>query len=124
VIDGPEEARRGGLEAIDSVLASGGDADDVLREVVTILHDRLDGVSFAGIAFIEGSELVLGPATGEGDGAARESFPISFRGGHVANLEVAGELDQGDRTMLERVAVVISPYCLVGWDTGGEDWQP
>ena len=25
---------------------------------------------------------------------------------------------------LERVAVLISPYCLVGWDTGGVPWDP
>ncbi len=26
----------------------------------------------------------------------------------------------GDRDFLERVAELLSPYCLVGWDTGGE----
>ena len=32
--------------------------------------------------------------------------------------------DADDRQFLERVAVLISPYCLVGWDTGGEPWRP
>jgi putative methionine-R-sulfoxide reductase with GAF domain len=32
--------------------------------------------------------------------------------------------DADDREFLERVAVLISPYCLVGWDTGGEPWRP
>ena len=34
------------------------------------------------------------------------------------------ELTQDDTALLERVAVLISPYCLVGWDTGGEAWSP
>jgi putative methionine-R-sulfoxide reductase with GAF domain len=29
-----------------------------------------------------------------------------------------------DRAFLERVAQLISPHCLVGWDTGGEAWTP
>jgi putative methionine-R-sulfoxide reductase with GAF domain len=29
-----------------------------------------------------------------------------------------------DRKFLERVAELLSPYCLVGWDTGGEPWEP
>jgi hypothetical protein len=41
----------------------------------------------------------------------------------VAELEVAPATD-ADRGVLERVATMISPYCLVGWDTGGEKWAP
>ena len=25
---------------------------------------------------------------------------------------------------LERAAALLAPYCLVGWDTGGEEWVP
>ena len=28
-----------------------------------------------------------------------------------------------DQAFLERVALLISPYCLVGWDTGGTPWS-
>ena len=28
-----------------------------------------------------------------------------------------------ERAFLERVALLISPYCLVGWDTGGVPWS-
>jgi len=28
-----------------------------------------------------------------------------------------------DTKLIERVAAVISPHCLVGWDTGGVDWD-
>ena len=26
--------------------------------------------------------------------------------------------------LVERVAALISPYVLLGWDTGGETWTP
>ena len=42
----------------------------------------------------------------------------------MADLEAGGELTGADRALLERVAVLVSPYALVGWDTGGEEWTP
>ena len=41
----------------------------------------------------------------------------------VAELEVSVSLAE-DREFLERVATIVSPYCLVGWDTAGEPWTP
>ena len=29
-----------------------------------------------------------------------------------------------DDAFLQRVATLVSPYCLVGWDTHGERWEP
>jgi hypothetical protein len=111
---------RGTLEAIDRILNRGGDADDVLRAVLGALA-RL--YSYAAIAFVEDGNLVVGPETGERpDGT--ESFPISFRDPHVAELRVTPPAaDPEERTFLERVALLISPYCLVGWDTGGVPWS-
>jgi L-methionine (R)-S-oxide reductase len=159
---------RGAVEAIERVLNRGGDADDVLRHVVTILHERVPHYSWLGIYFVEGSELVLGPWRGPAAtehvripigrgicGAAAASgqteivedvsaderylacFP-STRSEIVVPIHydarVVGEIDvdsdepaafgDGDRLFLERVATLISPYCLVGWDTGGERWAP
>ena len=37
---------------------------------------------------------------------------------------VAAELDEESRAFLQRVALLISPHCLVGWDTRGEAWSP
>lgn len=51
---------RGALEAVDRVLNRGGEADDVLREVVAILHERA-GYAWAGIRFVEAGGPVLGP---------------------------------------------------------------
>ena len=46
--------------------------------------------------------------------------PVVYRGERVG--ELVGAVD--DRAFLERVATLISPYVLVGWDTGGEGWEP
>ena len=108
------------LEAVERVLDSGGEADDVLRQVVAILYVRLG--SFVRISFVESDSLVPGPAAGEETPTA--AFPIAFQGNRVADLEAGGELTDEDRALLERVAVLVSPYALVGWDTGGEQWNP
>jgi hypothetical protein len=110
----------GALEAVERILNRGGDADDVLRAVVAVLHERLG--RFFRISFVEGDELVPGPAAGEE--AATTAFPIAWQGRRVAELEASGELGGPDRDLLERVAILVSPYALVGWDTGGERWAP
>lgn len=52
--------------------------------------------------------------------------PISFEGRVVGEIDVdsdeAGAFGPEDRSFLERVALLISPHCLVGWDTGGVPW--
>jgi hypothetical protein len=110
----------GALEGIERVLNRGGEADDVLRQVVTILHERLD--RFVRISFVESDVLVPGPALGEE--SATTAFPIAFQGSRVADLEAGGDLTDDDRALLERVAILVSPYALVGWDTLGEEWTP
>ncbi len=115
-------AHDGALEAIDRILNRGGDADEVLRDVVAVLHRDY---SWVGISFVEDGELVLGPAQGVQSTVARIAIPISYENNVVAELGVsADELNPADRAFLERVAVLISPYCLVGWDTRGEAWSP
>ena len=113
-------AQSGALEEVERVLDSGGEADDVLRQVVAILHERLD--RFIRISFVEADSLVPGPAAG--DETATTVIPIAFQGHRVADLEAGGELTDEDRALLERVAILVSPYALVGWDTGGEKWTP
>jgi hypothetical protein len=109
----------GALEAIDRILNRGGDADDVLREVVVALVDR--GCAWAGIAFVEDGSLVLGPRAGEADEAARTVTEIAFKGDKVGELWVDA---CDDSALLDRVAVLVSAHVLLGWDTGGEDWEP
>ncbi|HEU4451341.1 MAG TPA: GAF domain-containing protein [Gaiellaceae bacterium] len=54
--------------------------------------------------------------------------PISYEGRVVGEIDVDSDLPGAfgpeDRAFLERVAVLVSPHCLVGWDTRGEAWSP
>ena len=97
------------------------DADDVLRDAVARLGETYD---WAGIAFVEQAELALGPATGPSP-AQTFDVPILYDGARIAELRVAPpDVTPDQRASLEREAERLSPYCLVGWDTGGEEWTP
>jgi hypothetical protein len=112
----------GALEAIDRILNRGGDADEVLRAVVAVLRERA-GFDWAGIAFVESGELRLGPESGERK-EDLASYTVAFRGDRVAELQISPSPREADaRKFLERVALLISPHCLVGWDTGGLPWN-
>jgi GAF domain-containing protein len=54
--------------------------------------------------------------------------PVSYEDIVVAEIDIDSNtpaaFTSGDQAFLERVAALISPYCLVGWDTGGEEWAP
>ncbi len=115
-----EHERRGAVEALERLLNRGGDADDVLRGVVQVLFGLY---AYAGIDFVEGERLVTGPSLGTPDATASR-YPIVFDGVKVAELVAGSPAADDDSAFLERVATIISPYCLVGWDTGGEAWSP
>jgi hypothetical protein len=103
---------------IDEALERG-DADEVLRGVVSALVDH--GCAWAGILFAEGDELVLGPSAGEPDPGLRVQRPVVYEGTRVAELVVDG---CNDPAFLDDVADRIAIHCLVGWDTAGEAWTP
>jgi putative methionine-R-sulfoxide reductase with GAF domain len=157
---------RSALEAVDRIVNREAEADEVLRCVVELLHDRFTHYSWVGIYLIEGRDLVLGPwkgprATehvripiGEGIcGAAAATgrtevvddvnadarylacfpstrseivVPISYERRVVGEIDIDSDtpaaFGEADRAFLERVALLISPHCLVGWDTGGVPW--
>jgi L-methionine (R)-S-oxide reductase len=157
---------RDAIEAVQRILNRGGDADEVLRQVVELLQDRFDHYSWVGIYLVEGDDLVLGPwkgpeATehvripiGQGIcGAAAASgrtevvddvnadprylacfpstrseivVPIAYEGRVVGEIDIDSDkpaaFTDADRVFLERVATLIAPYSLVGWDTRGEPW--
>jgi hypothetical protein len=95
------------------------DADEQLRDIVSDLAGRADCV-WAGIFFVEEDHLVLGPEAGSPDEARRIAVPVVWRSTRVAELSADGTID---REELETVAAAIADLCLVGWDTGGEEWQ-
>ncbi len=160
------DAYRGALEAVDRVVNRESEADEVLRKVVDVLHDRFTHYSWVGIYLVEGTDLVLGPwkgpnatkhvriPVGQGIcGAAAASgrtevvddvgmddrylacfastrseivVPIAYEGRVVGEIDIDSDVpaafSEADRVFLERVALLISPHCLVGWDTGGLPW--
>jgi hypothetical protein len=108
--------RPGALEAVGTIVERGGDADEVLRSVLDVLHDR--GIPFAEVRFVEEGRLVAGPSVGTR--TETRTTPVVYRGDRVGTLELA----DADTAFADRVASLISPYVLVGWDTAGEPWSP
>ena len=108
------------LAAIDVALASGNDADDVLREVVAELVKE-PAIEWAGILFLEEGSFALGPEAGVPDPTRRLGVPVSYQSTVVGELAIDGEAEP---PFLERVAALISTHVLLGWDTRGEAWEP
>jgi L-methionine (R)-S-oxide reductase len=54
--------------------------------------------------------------------------PIAYESRVVGEIDIDSDVPAAfgddDRAFLERVALLISPHCLVGWDTGGAAWTP
>jgi hypothetical protein len=66
-------------------------------------------------------QLVVGPHFGREDDTRRTRVPIEFQGVAIGELGVDGEADP---ELLARIAARISGHVLIGWDTGGEAWEP
>ena len=108
------------LDAIDLILTAGNDADDVLREVVAELLKE-PTIERAGVLFLEDGSHVLGPEAGVASPSRRIGVAVSYQGAVVGELAIDGD---ADIPFLERVALLISTHVLLGWDTGGEAWEP
>lgn len=65
-----------------------------------------------------------GPATGM---PAQLEVPVVFEGTTVAAIAIDSDRDDrlgpGGAAFLARVADLIAPHCLVGWDTDGVPWS-
>ena len=52
--------------------------------------------------------------------------PIAYEGKIVGEIDIDSDqpaaFGEADGAFLERVTVLISPHCLVAWDTGGVSW--
>jgi hypothetical protein len=108
------------LEALEQILAGGGEPDDVLRSVVRALADE-PAIAWAGIVFLEDGKPTLGPEAGATDESRRARVPVTYRGAQVGELWIDGEAEP---SFLQRVAELISAHVLIGWDTRGERWEP
>jgi hypothetical protein len=123
----PAASRNAVLEAIVQLVGRETDADQLLREAVRLLADGLAAARWVGIAFVEEGTLALGPVAGTAPGPPVRPVlhqPVEYDRAIVAELwlDTDAEADADDRVFLERVTGLLSPYCLVGWDTGGEAW--
>ena len=106
------------MSALEVIIAAGGEPDEVLRKVVAGLVES-GAATWAGILFVESGDLVLGPEAGIASGDAVR-VPVLYDGKPVAELAADG----ADAALLEKLAGLIGEHCLVGWDTGGEAWDP
>jgi putative methionine-R-sulfoxide reductase with GAF domain len=111
----------GAVEAVVRIIDREDDADEILRQTVAELADRYS--AFAGVRFVEEGELVLGPAAGA-PGGEETAVAVRFNDQVVAELVTSALLEGAERAAWDRIAELVSPYCLVGWDTGGEGWEP
>lgn len=109
------------LDAIEHLVAESEEADALLRGVVAILAESY--AAGCGIRFVEEGAWSLGPWNGTDDPVVAD-VAVRYDDEIVAELITTTALDDTSRLTWERVANLIAPYCLVGWDTGGEDWEP
>ena len=73
--------------------------------MVTVIHER---------AGFDWARITPGPQAGATTERAA-SFPISFRGSRLAELQVAPEpRDPAAQAFLERVALLVSAHCVQG----------
>lgn len=105
---------------LSRILEETDDADEALSRLVAVLADE-PGIEWACVAFLDDGSLTFGPAAGSPDDARRTRVPIAFAGDPVGELLVDGA---PDRAFLDQVAELIAPQVLIGWDTGGERWEP
>jgi len=108
------------VAAVEDVLGRDDEPDDGLRAAVALLASQAE-IVWAGIAFREAGELVLGPEAGAPDPSRRVCVPVVYDGSEVGELWVDGEAEQ---SLLGQVAARVAPYVLIGWDTGGRRWEP
>jgi hypothetical protein len=123
----PEVERARVTAAIEQLVAHEPEADQILRESVVALYEHVPDARSVTVAFVENGVLAPGPIAGEPITAdPRVRTPVLYDQRPVAELWImgGGAPDDGDRALLARVCELLSPYCLVGWDTGGEVWEP
>jgi hypothetical protein len=111
---------------VQEVIDRGEEADEILRASLAAVHEGA-GAPWSAIAFVEEGQMVIGPVAGiapDDRPAPALALPIVYRGDTVAALWLGSAPEPAIVAELERTAVLLAPYCLVGWDTGGEEWVP
>ena len=109
------------IAAVESIVQGAEEADEILRATVDLLAEQYD--AGVGIRFVEEGTFTDGPWAGQ-QARLLDVIPITYNGDIVAELVVTTTLDAEARLAWERIVDLINPYCLVGWDIGGEHWEP
>jgi GAF domain-containing protein len=157
----------GALEALHRILNREPEPDEVLRQAIAAIHERIPRFTWVGLYLVEGEELVLGPWAGT-EPAARTRLPategaigravawhrtevvddviaveghpscfpwtrseidvpVVYEGTAIGVIGIDSDQPHAfgpeDARFLERVALLLSAHCLVGWDTGGVPWS-
>ena len=105
---------------VAALVDSGDEADQILRAVVGRIAGE-HGIRRVAIEFVEPAGALVGPSSGETAGDEPSATPITFSRDEVARLLVEGI--PLDPAAAAEIARLVAPYCLVGWDTGGADWD-
>ena len=103
---------------VEEIVERGGEADDVLRDVVETLQSRA-------------APSGPGSRSSRATGSSSALRPAESSPGKLSGTRSSGRAPRwqscrrpADPERLAQVAALIAPYCLVGWDTGGEPWNP
>ncbi len=109
------------VAAVQTIVDGAEEADQILLGTIAHLAERYG--AGVGLRFVEEGTFTEGPWAGE-PAERRTEVPIHYDGELVGEFITAAELDDDARATFEAVAAIICDYCLVGWDIGGEDWEP
>jgi hypothetical protein len=109
------------VAAIQAIVDGAEEADQILLGTIAHLATRYD--SGVGLRFVEEGVFSEGPWAGA-TGPVAAQVPIAYDDELVGEFVVSSKLDDDARATFEAAALIIADYCLVGWDIGGEDWEP
>ena len=109
------------VTTIEQILEHSEEADQILLGTIAALSSHYE--TGVGIRFIEEGSFSDGPWAGEA-GTVVTEVEVRYDGELVALLVTPATLDTSAIQTWEQVADLISAFCLVGWDIGGEDWEP
>lgn len=109
------------VAAIQAIVDGADEADQILLGTIAYLAERYG--AGVGMRFVEEGAFTNGPWAGA-TGSALSQVPIHYDGELVGEFITSIELDDAARGTFEAVAAIVGDYCLVGWDIGGEDWEP
>ncbi|MGI9185988.1 MAG: hypothetical protein ACR2J9_00450 [Gaiellales bacterium] len=109
------------VAAVQTIVDGAEEADQILLGTIAHLADRYG--TGVGMRFVEEGVFTDGPWAGA-TGEAVTEVPIAYDDELVGEFVIGAQLDDDARATFEAVAAIIADYCLVGWDIGGEDWEP